>query len=87
MSVYKIVIKKQARKGLLKLPGKVADSFRVAFKVIANDAKTSKYDVKSLSGRDGFRLRIGRYRAIYSIDDGQLVILVINVGPRGDVYK
>ncbi len=85
--MYKIVIKKQARKGLLKLPGKVADSFRVAFKVLAKDGLTTKYDVKSLSGREGLRLRIGRYRAIYSIDDGKLVILVINVGPRGDVYK
>ena len=85
--MYRIVIKKQARKGLLKLPGKVADSFRLAFKALAIDTESSNYDVKKLSGRDGFRLRIGRYRAIYSIDDGLLVIMVINVGSPGDIYK
>lgn len=72
---------------MLKLPGKVANSFRLAFKAIAIDVNSSNYDVKKLSGREGFRLRIGRYRAIYRVDDGQLVIMVINVGPRGDVYK
>ena len=85
--MYRIVIKKQARKGLLKLPGKVADSFRLAFKALAIDTHTSSYDAKKLSGREGYRLRIGGYRAIYTIDDRQLVILVINVGSRGDIYK
>jgi len=34
-----------------------------------------------------FRLRIGDYRVILEIDDGKLIVLVMQVGTRGDVYK
>ena len=40
-----------------------------------------------MKGGDFWRLRQGSYRAICRIDDGELVILVLKVGPRGDVYK
>ncbi len=44
-------------------------------------------DITQLAGRDGCRLRIGGYRAIYIIDNGRMVILVLDAGPRGDIYK
>jgi mRNA interferase RelE/StbE len=44
-------------------------------------------DVRPMIGRDGFRLRIGRYRALYRLEQDRMVILVLDVGPRGDVYK
>lgn len=34
-----------------------------------------------------YRLRIGRYRAVYEIDDKDTVIVILFIGPRGDVYK
>lgn len=34
-----------------------------------------------------YRLRIGNYRAIYDIDDKGFVVIVLFIGPRGDVYK
>ena len=40
-----------------------------------------------MKGSDFWRLRRDSYRAICFIDDGELVILVLKVGPRGDVYK
>ena len=42
---------------------------------------------KPMKGSDFWRLRHGNFRAICRIDDGALVILVLKVGPRGDVYK
>lgn len=45
-------------------------------------------DRKSLGGAPGlFRLRVGPYRIIYSVDGGKLLVYVIDVGNRGDIYK
>lgn len=40
-----------------------------------------------MSGADAYRVRVGDYRAIYAIRDDRLVILVVKVGHRSDVYK
>ena len=42
-------------------------------------------DIKSLQGRSGYRLRIGKYRVIYRIDGDN--ILIDEIGSRGDIYK
>ena len=41
---------------------------------------------RQLRGRPGLRVRVGDYRIIYTIDDGVLVVVVITVGHRRDVY-
>jgi len=42
--------------------------------------------VKKLKGRDGYRLRVGDWRVVYDIEAGKLVLIVIEIGPRGDIY-
>lgn len=42
---------------------------------------------KKLKGRDGYRIRIGTYRVIYDIFDNTLVVDVVNIGSRGDIYE
>lgn len=45
-------------------------------------------DRKKLAGADDlYRLRVGGYRIIYTVDCGQLVVCVVDAGNRGDVYK
>jgi mRNA interferase RelE/StbE len=44
-------------------------------------------NVTKLQNRDGFRLRIGDWRVIYEVQDQQLVILVLKIGSRGEVYR
>ncbi|MDT0328038.1 type II toxin-antitoxin system RelE family toxin [Nocardiopsis lambiniae] len=41
---------------------------------------------KKLKARYGYRIRIGNHRVIYTIDDGQVTVVVVKIGPRGDVY-
>ena len=41
---------------------------------------------KKLVGRDGYRIRIGNYRVIYEIFDAELLVDVIAVGHRKDIY-
>jgi mRNA-degrading endonuclease RelE of RelBE toxin-antitoxin system len=43
-------------------------------------------NVKKLKGRDGYRLRVGDWRVVYDIEAGKLVLIVIEIGPRGDIY-
>ncbi|MGD0691683.1 MAG: type II toxin-antitoxin system RelE/ParE family toxin [Acidimicrobiales bacterium] len=42
---------------------------------------------RPLRGRDGYRLRVGDYRIIYTINDRVLLIVVVTVGHRRDVYQ
>ena len=59
-----------------------------ALTALGDDPYAPGLDVKKLTGRDDlYRLRIGRFRVAYRIDNGILVILVVKVGWRRDVYR
>jgi len=81
----KVLYSRKAIKGLRKLPKDTADQFRTAFKDIADHR--GNWDIKNLAGRQGYRLRIGGYRGIYKLEDERLTVLVLDVGPRGGIYK
>lgn len=40
-----------------------------------------------LSGREGWRIRVGNYRVVYEIDDGQQAVTILNIGHRRDIYN
>lgn len=80
--IYKISIDKKAQKFILKQP---KDKQNLIYKAIYN---LPSGDTKSLEGHKGLkRLRVGDYRIIYTIDNGKLVICVVDAGNRGDIYK
>jgi mRNA interferase RelE/StbE len=55
---------------------------------LGDDPYRDDADVKKLSGHDDlYRLRVGMYRIAYLIDDGKLVILVVEVGHRREIYR
>ena len=84
--MYKVSYKNKALKMLKKMPKEIAKKFFNAFENLAANVEEG-LDVKNLSGREGWRLRIGGYRAIYTIDGEHLIILVLDAGSRGDIYK
>ncbi len=80
---YKIVIEKPAIKFLQKQP--VAQRERL---LLAIQGLPDVGDIKSMSGHENlYRLRVGTYRVIYSIEGMLLIIRVLTIGNRGDVYK
>ena len=48
---------------------------------------TMPQNSKKLRGRNAWRLRIGRYRIIYDIINNELVVLVLDINHRKDIYK
>jgi len=85
--VYKIIVKKEAAKSLNRLPRNMAKTIREKLEAIAADPYAEHPNAKKLQGREGYRLRVGDWRVIYEIQNDQLVILVLKVAPRGEVYR
>jgi mRNA interferase RelE/StbE len=85
--MYRIEYKQAARKALQRMPRPVAQSFLLAFERLAEDPSRRDLDVKPLAGRPGFRLRVDTCRALYAVEMERLLILVVDIRPRGDVYK
>lgn len=81
--MYHIVLKKRAKKFLDNL------SFGERMRIVKEIEKLpSGNDIKPLKGHDGLlRLRVGKYRIIYSIDNGRWIIIVIDIDSRGQIYK
>ncbi|MFE1250571.1 type II toxin-antitoxin system RelE/ParE family toxin [Streptomyces sp. NPDC058766] len=66
------------------------DAMRIltALTALGDDPYRQDADVKKLTGPSGlYRLRVGSYRVAYQINDGELVVLVVKVGDRRDVYR
>lgn len=79
---YKIAIEKRAQKFIHKLTK--SDKERL-LKAICN---LPDGDIKHMQGYSNYyRLRVGAYRVIYTIDNGKLIICVVDAGNRGDIYK
>ena len=83
---YTIVISKSAEKELNNLPLK--DFLLIDKKILSLAEKPHPAGAKKLTGyKYHFRLRSGKYRIIYTIRDKQLLIEIIRVGHRKDVYN
>lgn len=84
MAEYTINIAKTARKQLDKLNDNIATPLIDAIAGLAKNPRP--YGYKKLKGREGYRIRVGNYRIIYDIFDKVLIVNVIELGDRKDVY-
>lgn len=85
--MYKIAFTTQAAKALLKMPRNTAQLIREKLNQVAVDPFASIPNAKKLQGRPGYRLRVGDWRVIYEINNDEVVIIVMKIAPRGEVYK
>ena len=84
MPNYKAVLTTKAQKQLDKLPDVIAVTiFDSIFDLEINPRPIGN---KKLKGRNGYRIRVGSYRVIYEIFDKELIIDVIALGHRKDIY-
>jgi mRNA interferase RelE/StbE len=86
MKSYRIEISATAERQIRKLPR--ADQVRVIRVIRALSTDPRPTGCRKMSGHDDvFRVRIGRYRVLYAIEDRRLVVIVLKVGDRKDVYR
>ena len=85
MSRYRVEVRPAALRALRKVDPKVRPRIEGAIALLAEDPRPPAS--RPLTGRAGYRVRVGDYRIIYTIQDDVLVIVVVNLGHRRDVYR
>ncbi len=84
--IYKIEILPSALRTLKSLPKKYRHRARGVIDLLSEEPRPS--GSKKLRSGDGlYRVRVGSYRIIYRIKDTELLVLIVRVGDRKEVYK
>ena len=82
---YFINFSKQSLKQLAKINEPYYSNIKATIYSLADNPRPHGY--KKLSDRTGYRVRVGNYRIIYDIFDKQLIVEIIAVGDRKDIYQ
>ncbi|WP_017179106.1 type II toxin-antitoxin system RelE family toxin [Actinomyces timonensis] len=82
---YRIEVRPSVLKALRRINAKDRARIQGAIALLAADPRPP--GAKPLRGRPAWRARVGDYRIIYTIDDGVLLVVVVTVGHRREVYR
>lgn len=85
MASYSLVIKRSAAKELEDVPRK--DRLRLIERIHALALEPRPAGAEKLSGNDKYRIRQGTYRVVYEIDDKVVVVTIVKVAHRREVYR
>lgn len=86
MRAYQISFSKSAEKELLRLPEKIGAKIFAKIELLAFDPRPA--GCKKLAGSvNSYRLHIGDYRELYTIEEDMLLVEIVGIGDRKDVYK
>lgn len=83
--MYEIVIEQQAKKYLKKLPQEIR--FRINNTICTLSNTPRPMGSVKLKGSNFYRIRVSDYRIIYEIQDNELILIIIFIGHRKDVYR
>lgn len=83
---YAVELTRRAAKELRKLDAPVRVRIIGALQLLGNNPHPPT--AKALSGHAGyFRVRVGDYRIVYTVENERLLVLVLSLGHRGDIYR
>jgi mRNA interferase RelE/StbE len=85
MGKYRIVFRKSVVQDLRPIPNRDLRKILATLQSLAEEPRPS--GIEKLSGQDRYRVRQGNYRIIYEINDTDVVVVVVKVGHRKDVYR
>jgi len=84
VSRYRIELRPAAVRALRKLDPPIQRRVQGAIALLADDPRPPA--ARALQGRPGLRVRVGDYRIIYTVADDVLLVIVVTLGHRRDVY-
>lgn len=82
---YRIELRPAAVRALGKIDHQDRNRIRGAIALLAENPRPP--GARALQGRPGFRVRVGDYRILYIIDDDVLLVVVVTLGHRSNVYQ
>ena len=85
MAAYKVFFKKSVQKDFDTIPKK--DLKKILNRIAGLAENPRPAGCEKLTGKERYRLRQGRYRIVYSIQDDELTVWVVKVGHRKDIYR
>ena len=85
MGSFEVIFKQSVAKDLRQIPKK--DVTRILKRIDALKAEPRPPGIEKLSGQEKYRVRQGVYRILYEIRNAELIVVVVKVGHRRDVYK
>lgn len=88
MATYTIEFVKSARKEFERLPAKIRAKTAEALNLLALNPYSELLKIKKMKGApDLYRIRLGEYRVLYELRNDRLVVVVIKLGHRREVYR
>ncbi len=85
MAAYSIFFKESVRKDIVSIP--VKDLHRIMERIAALAEDPRPPGSEKLSAQERYRIRQGKYRIVYSIQDHELTVWVVKIAHRRDVYR
>jgi len=85
MGKYRLIFMKSVTKDLYAIPKKDVSRILKCIDALSNDLRS--IGCEKLSSQERYRVRHGVYRIIYEIEDDKLIVVVVKVGHRSEVYR
>jgi len=85
-TLWKIIVHRKAEKTLKRLRGEMLERTRMSIRSLAENPRPVGYK-KMMGYNNLYRIRIGDWRIIYAIEDDQLIVLILEIAPRGGIYS
>jgi mRNA interferase RelE/StbE len=85
MAAYKVFFRKSVEKDFSIIPKKDLRKILQRIDMLADDPRPS--GCEKLTGQERYRIRQGKYRIVYSIQDNKLTIWIVKVGHRSNIYR
>ncbi|MCH7471511.1 type II toxin-antitoxin system RelE/ParE family toxin [bacterium] len=82
---YRVILSKDASRSLNRLPDQIAGRITRAMAKLEENSRPP--GCLKLTGCPEWRIRVGKYRVLYLIDDEARIVVITDVGPRGSIYR